>query len=201
MAISSDLERLLARWLPRQRWMPALGGSVGEEPDITPLSVARIAEVSDDDAGTVQCLLVVLTVRGPRRHTRLCVPLSIRTVEDYSLRSHLVGVVDDLLLGKSYVYDGAADPVFVLALADAIVDGHADRPTTSSRRSLRAMSFLMPTLNRLAGHAPEPGRSRCWSVRVNTASVGPMVWAVNRASRSTARPASSPSRSCGRSVP
>src|SRR5699024_1523080 len=127
MAISSDLERLLARWLPRQRWMPALGGRVGEEPDITPLSVARIADVTADAAGTVQCLLVVLTVRGPRRSTRLCVPLSVRTVEDYALRSHLVGVVDDLLLGRTFVYDGAADPVFVLALADAI--RHAG-PTT-----------------------------------------------------------------------
>lgn len=158
MAISSDLERLLARWLPRQRWMPALGGSVGEEPDITPLSVARIAEVSDDDAGTVQCLLVVLTVRGPRRHTRLCVPLSIRTVEDYSLRSHLVGVVDDLLLGKSYVYDGAADPVFVLALADAIVDGHAT--ADEQLQTFRAGDELPDADPEQArGSAPEPDAS------------------------------------------
>ncbi|SMY10723.1 maltokinase N-terminal cap-like domain-containing protein [Brevibacterium jeotgali] len=158
MAISSDLERLLARWLPRQRWMPALGGRAGEEPDITPLSVARIAEVSDDDAGTVQCLLVVLTVRGPRRHTRLCVPLSVRTVEDYALRSHLVGVVDDLLLGKSYVYDGAADPVFVLALADAIVDAHGT--PDEQLQSFRAGDEL-PDADPapVRGQGPEPGAS------------------------------------------
>ncbi|GAA4511965.1 maltokinase N-terminal cap-like domain-containing protein [Brevibacterium yomogidense] len=125
MAISSDLEHLLVRWLPRQRWMPALGSRVGAEPDVTPQSVVRITEVSDGDTGTVQCLLVVLTVRGPLRHTRLCVPLTVRTVEDFSLRPHLVGTVDDLLLGKSYVYDGAADPVFVLALADAIADARS----------------------------------------------------------------------------
>ena len=158
MAISSDLERLLARWLPRQRWMPALGGRAGEEPDITPLSVARIAEVSDDDAGTVQCLLVVLTVRGPRRHTRLCVPLSVRMVEDYALRSHLVGVVDDLLLGKSYVYDGAADPVFVLALADAIVDAHGT--PDEQLQSFRAGDEL-PDLEPapVRGQGQEPGSS------------------------------------------
>ena len=36
MAISSDLEHLLVRWLPRQRWMPGLGVPAGAEPDITP---------------------------------------------------------------------------------------------------------------------------------------------------------------------
>ena len=125
MAISSDLEHLLVRWLPRQRWMPGLGVPAGAEPDITPQSVVRIAEVADDNAGTVQCLLVVLAVRGPARRTRLCVPLTVRTVEDHALRPHLIGTVDDLLLGRTFVYDGAADPVFVLALADAIRDSRS----------------------------------------------------------------------------
>ena len=125
MAISSDLEHLLVRWLPRQRWMPGLGVQAGAEPDITPQSVVRIAEVADDNAGTVQCLLVVLAVRGPARRTRLCVPLTVRTVEDHALRPHLIGTVDDLLLGRTFVYDGAADPVFVLALADAIRDSRS----------------------------------------------------------------------------
>ena len=97
----------------------------GAEPDITPQSVVRIAEVADDRAGTVQCLLVVLAVRGPARRTRLCVPLTVRTVEDHALRPHLIGTVDDLLLGRTFVYDGAADPVFVLALADAIRDSRS----------------------------------------------------------------------------
>jgi predicted trehalose synthase len=125
MAISSDLEHLLVRWLPRQRWMPGLGVPAGAEPDITPQSVVRIAEVADPHAGTVQCLLVVLAVRGPARRTRLCVPLTVRTVEDHALRPHLIGTVDDLLLGRTFVYDGAADPVFVLALADAIRDSRS----------------------------------------------------------------------------
>ena len=125
MAISSDLEHLLVRWLPRQRWMPGLGVPAGAEPDITPQSVVRIAEVADPHAGTVQCLLVVLAVRGPASRTRLCVPLTVRTVEDHALRPHLIGTVDDLLLGRTFVYDGAADPVFVLALADAIRDSRS----------------------------------------------------------------------------
>lgn len=124
MAISSDLEHLLVRWLPRQRWMPGLGAPVGAEPDITPQSVVRIAQIDDPREGTIQCLLVVLAVRGPARSARLCVPLTVRTIEDYSLRPHLVGTVDDLLLGRTFVYDGAADPVCVVALAQAIDGSH-----------------------------------------------------------------------------
>jgi predicted trehalose synthase len=85
----------------------------------------RIAEVADEHAGTVQCLLVVLAVRGPVRRSRVCVPLTVRTEEDFSLRPHLIGTVDDLLLGRTFVYDGVADPVFVLALADAIRDARS----------------------------------------------------------------------------
>lgn len=125
MAISSDLEHLLVRWLPRQRWMPGPGAVAGTDPDVTPQSVVRIAEVADEHAGTVQCLLVVLAVRGPLRRSRVCVPLTVRTEEDFSLRPHLIGTVDDLLLGRTFVYDGVADPVFVLALADAIRDARS----------------------------------------------------------------------------
>ena len=125
MAISSDLEHLLVRWLPRQRWMPGPGTAAGTDPDVTPQSVVRIAEVADEHAGTVQCLLVVLAVRGPLRRSRVCVPLTVRTEEDFSLRPHLIGTVDDLLLGRTFVYDGVADPVFVLALADAIRDARS----------------------------------------------------------------------------
>lgn len=156
MAISSDLEHLLVRWLPRQRWMPALGSRVGAEPDLTPQSVVRITEVSDGDTGTVQCLLVVLTVRGPLRHTRLCVPLTVRTVEDFSLRSHLVGTVDDLLLGKSYVYDGAADPVFVLALADAIADA---RSGSSEEFQSSLAGDELPLADTESSPLPQEGRA------------------------------------------
>lgn len=125
MAISSDLEHLLVRWLPRQRWMPGPGTAAGTDPDVTPQSVVRIAEVADEHAGTVQCLLVVLAVRGPLRRSRVCVPLTVRTEEDFSLRPHLIGTVDDLLLGRTFVYDGVADPVFVQALTDAIRDARS----------------------------------------------------------------------------
>src|SRR5699024_7802143 len=55
----------------------------------------------------------------------VCVPLAVRTEEDFSLRPLLIGTVDDLLLGRTFVYDGVADPVFVLALADAIRDARS----------------------------------------------------------------------------
>ena len=107
------------------------------------------------------------------------------------------------------------------------------RSMSSSRRSVRAMNFLMrarrwfvrrrsrqlrrrcrhrrPLRQRATLRHRRPLRQRtwtptrwpvvpCWSVRVHTASVGPTVWATNRASRSTVRPGSSLSRSFGRSV-
>ena len=53
MAISSDLEHLLVRWLPRQRWMPGPGAVAGMDPDVTPQSVVRIAEVADDGSAVI----------------------------------------------------------------------------------------------------------------------------------------------------
>lgn len=163
MAISSDLEHLLLTWLPRQRWMPVLGPRAGGEPDVSPQSVVRIAEVSDDDAGTVQCLLVIVAVRGTRRHSRLSVPLTLRTSEDFSLRSHLVGTVDDLLLGKSYVYDGAADPVFVMALADAIADARGGTGEELLSASEEFQSLLagdeLPYANTQSTPVPDEGRA------------------------------------------
>src|SRR5699024_8521633 len=41
MAISSELEQLLASWIPRQPWFPKLAADFGNDPDITPMSVAR----------------------------------------------------------------------------------------------------------------------------------------------------------------
>lgn len=81
MAFSSDLERLLARWLPRQRWYPELGGRAGQEPDLTPVSVVRLADAEDRDTGVVRVLAAVLSVAAGRRSARIALPLTFRTRE------------------------------------------------------------------------------------------------------------------------
>lgn len=140
MAISSELEGLLSAWLPRQSWFPGLGGFPGEEPDITPMSVARLFEFgpADTEIGTpdaipgtslegpsltIQGHEAIIEVSTRSAVKRLNVPLSFRTVEDYALRPHLIGVIEDITLGTCWVYDGAADPIFVVTLAQAMATG------------------------------------------------------------------------------
>lgn len=140
MAISSELEGLLSAWLPRQSWFPGLGGFPGEEPDITPMSVARLFEFgpADTEIGapdaipgtslegpslTIQGHEAIIEVSTRAAVKRLNVPLSFRTVEDYALRPHLIGVIEDITLGTCWVYDGAADPIFVVTLAQAMATG------------------------------------------------------------------------------
>ena len=74
--------------------------------------------------GTVQGHQAIISVGDGRTLRRLNIPLSFRTQEDYALRPHLIGTVDDITLGRCYVYDGTADPVFVLAYAQAMATGH-----------------------------------------------------------------------------
>ncbi|WP_349827021.1 maltokinase N-terminal cap-like domain-containing protein [Brevibacterium litoralis] len=156
MAISSDLERLLAAWLPRRSWYPQ-AANLSDSVDITPLSVTRLfgfgpadTEIgSTDGAGpgttgfgstpgagedpgtetadglTVEGLMAVVEVASDRVVSRLNVPLTFRTREDYALRPHLIGVVEDITLGTCWVYDGMADPVFVVTLAQALATGRA----------------------------------------------------------------------------
>lgn len=73
--------------------------------------------------GTVQGHQAIISVGDGRTLRRLNIPLSFRTQEDYALRPHLIGTVDDITLGRCYVYDGSADPVFVLAYAQAMAAG------------------------------------------------------------------------------
>nr|WP_272902549.1 hypothetical protein [Brevibacterium daeguense] len=73
--------------------------------------------------GVIQGNQAIISVGDGRTLRRLNIPLSFRTQEDFALRPHLIGVVDDITLGQCYVYDGCADPVFVLAYAQAMATG------------------------------------------------------------------------------
>lgn len=118
MAISSELEGLLSAWLPRQSWFPKLETELGTDPDITPMSVTRLFEW-DTGEGTVRGTQAIISVGDGRTLRRINVPLSFRTSENFALRAHLIGTIDDITLGPCWVYDGCADPVFVINCAHA----------------------------------------------------------------------------------
>ncbi|MBM6589526.1 hypothetical protein [Brevibacterium sp. RIT 803] len=120
MAISSELEQLLASWIPRQSWFPKHAADFGTDPDITPMSVARAFVYKAEELGGFAGLVTVISVGDGPTLRRLNIPLSLRGVEDMHLRKSLIGRIDDLALGQVFVYDGAADPVFVNLMADAI---------------------------------------------------------------------------------
>ncbi|WP_209370540.1 maltokinase N-terminal cap-like domain-containing protein [Brevibacterium renqingii] len=120
MAISSELEQLLASWIPRQPWFPKLAADFGNDPDITPMSVARAFTYTAEELGGFVGLVTVISVGDGPTLRRLNIPLTLRGAEDMHLRHALIGQIDDLALGPVYVYDGAADPVFVNLMADAI---------------------------------------------------------------------------------
>ncbi|SDS07416.1 Predicted trehalose synthase [Brevibacterium siliguriense] len=120
MAISSELEQLLASWIPRQPWFPKHAADFGTDPDITPMSVARAFTYTADELGGFAGLVTVISVGDGPTLRRLNIPLTLRGAEDMHLRHALIGRIDDLALGTVYVYDGAADPVFVNLMADAI---------------------------------------------------------------------------------
>ncbi|GAA0035579.1 maltokinase N-terminal cap-like domain-containing protein [Brevibacterium metallidurans] len=148
MAISSELEQLLARWIPRQSWFPKLAADFGMDPDITPMSVARAFTFTAEELGGFSGLVTVISVGDGPTLRRLNIPLSLRGTEDIHLRHALIGTVDDLALGRVFVYDGAADPIFVNLLADAITkrkvfDG--GQLSTESLRHSRDRSTLAST--------------------------------------------------------
>jgi predicted trehalose synthase len=133
VAISSDLERLLSSWLPRQDWFPLPRG-LGSDPDVTPMSTTRLFEFEVEDQ-IIQGLQVIVSVslettgrtllgapQGPATR-RLSLPLTLHTTENFPLRPHLLGRVEDLVLGHVWVYDGTADPVFVQAVAASLHTG------------------------------------------------------------------------------
>ncbi|TSI19685.1 maltokinase N-terminal cap-like domain-containing protein [Brevibacterium aurantiacum] len=156
MAISSELEQLLASWIPRQSWFPKHAADFGTDPDITPMSVARAFVYKAEALGGFAGLVTVISVGDGPTLRRLNIPLSLRGVEDMHLRKSLIGRIDDLALGEVFVYDGAADPVFVNLMADAITkrkvfDGgqlsteslrHSQEKAAASRGSQPAQSSV-----------------------------------------------------------
>ncbi|MBM0275933.1 CG0192-related protein [Micromonospora tarensis] len=102
---------LLATWLPSRQWFagPA-GGEV----------VSRGGYRFDDPAGEVGIeTMLVGAADGPVHQ----VPLTYRAAPLDGADAWLVGTAEHSALGRRWVYDGCADPVYAAALAHAILAG------------------------------------------------------------------------------
>jgi hypothetical protein len=99
---------LAEAWLPSRSWAP--GGTI-----------KKVAEYRfDDPAGEVGVETILWrTADG----TVLQVPFSYRGAPLEGADAFLVGTTDHSVLGKRWVYDGCADPVWAAAVATAILTG------------------------------------------------------------------------------
>ncbi|WFF03913.1 hypothetical protein [Micromonospora sp. WMMD964] len=109
---------LLAAWLPDQQWFT---GPVGASGTLTGGEVvSRGAYRFDDPAGEVGIeTMLVGTADGPVHQ----VPLTYRAAPLDGAEDWLVGTTEHSVLGPRWVYDGCGDPIYVTALAHAILTG------------------------------------------------------------------------------
>lgn len=101
---------LLAGWLPGRRWHQSAAGEI-----------ERVAAFRfDDPAGAVGIeTMLVRFGAGPVHH----VPLTYRDAPLPGCDNWLVGTTEHSVLGKRWVYDAASDPVYLAAVAGAIIAG------------------------------------------------------------------------------
>ena len=105
----SKLE-LLAAWVPGRPW-----GGAAADAELEQVAAYRF----DDPAGEVGTETFVLRAGD----TLLHVPLSYRGAPVPGLAEHLVGTTEHSVLGRRWCYDACADPVYVAALAAAVLTG------------------------------------------------------------------------------
>lgn len=107
--IPSKLE-LIEQYLPKQPWF------VPGEPTGPALVGAYRFDDPDGEVGLETHLVL-------HAGTVYQVPLSYRGAELPGAEAWLVGTMEHSVLGKRWVYDACADPVYVVALATAILTG------------------------------------------------------------------------------
>lgn len=122
---------LIAEWLPYQPW-----AQLGEDTSLVKVGSYRF----DDPAGEVgaEVLLVRMVPNGWRAVLAeaageeslplLQIPLSYRDAPLDGAENSLLGTMQHSVLGKRWVYDGAADPVFVAEAVRAIVESGESVP-------------------------------------------------------------------------
>ncbi|MCC3267446.1 1,4-alpha-glucan branching protein GlgB [Arthrobacter gengyunqii] len=105
--LTPSLPELLTAWLPQQRWFPAKGREI---------SLERVGGVRlEDPAGAVQLEVHLIAVSSGHRTDVINVPVSYRSEPAPELAGSLLGRAQHAELGERWLYDGAADPVFVTA--------------------------------------------------------------------------------------
>ncbi|MGJ3191545.1 CG0192-related protein [Paenarthrobacter sp. FR1] len=138
----SKLE-LIADYLPKQPWFIQEGA-----PEL--IGAYRF----DDPAGEVG-LETHIVAAGERIYQ---VPLSYRGFELAGAEEWLIGTMDHSVLGKRFVYDACADPIYVKALTAAILTGQKEaeqfvdgepepRPSTVTVKGSGTLDVGVPALS------------------------------------------------------
>lgn len=127
---------LLTGWLPGRSWYPPQSGEL-----------ERVASYRfDDPAGAVGIeTMLVRAGDGPVHQ----VPLTYRDAPLAGGDAWLLGTTEHSVLGKRWVYDGTADPVYAAALAAAIL-GH----TGQAEELVEGVERRAPSMD-IASTAPE----------------------------------------------
>ncbi|MGW1449094.1 CG0192-related protein [Micromonospora sp. NPDC002411] len=109
---------LLVAWLPDQQWF---AGPIGASGTLTAADVvSRGAYRFDDPAGEVGIETMLIGIADGPVHQ---VPLTYRAAPLDGAEDWLVGTTEHSVLGTRWVYDGCGDPIYVTALAHAILTG------------------------------------------------------------------------------
>lgn len=107
---------LLTAWLPAQPWY--IG--TGHPPDLVRAGGFRL----DDPRGEVGIEFMAVTDRSGDRARTYHVPMTYRGSALEGAGDGLVGTAEHGVLGRRWIYDGAADPVLAVQLV-ALIQGEA----------------------------------------------------------------------------
>ncbi|MEV1331366.1 hypothetical protein AB0J20_17525 [Micromonospora costi] len=127
---------LLAAWLPDRPWFQGEPGA-----DLERVAAYRF----DDPAGEVGIeTMLVRAGSGPVHQ----VPLTYRAAPLDAAQAWLVGTCEHSVLGRRWVYDACADPVYAAALTQAVLAGTGQAEEyfeVDGRREYRAPSMAIAT--------------------------------------------------------
>lgn len=146
---------LMSAWLPSRPWYD---GNAGRKP----VGSFRF----DDPAGQVGMEGFLLGGAGLPTYF---LPLTYRGAELEGAEEHLVGTTEHSVLGRRWVYDGCADPVFVRAVVASILTGatgvdhefegehgRETRPTNAQVRGSGTAAAAVPEVDALGCHDEGP---------------------------------------------
>jgi hypothetical protein len=131
-------QELAEAWLPSRSW--ATGGAI-----------EKVAEYRfDDPAGEVGVETIVWRTSDG---TLLQIPFTYRAAPLPGAEGHLIGTTDHSVLGKRWVYDGCADPVWAATLTTAILTGGTQAQMVIEKDG--AMIDVPPRMQVLGSGSPD----------------------------------------------